>query len=351
MIRKRCDIKNHEDTTTHGINANARKMLMSKLRNAAIPGELYFKADNVWEDNTKVEESNTKQPGIDLLSSVNHCSQTQNIEPSQNPVTNEILIPQNAYLLTIRNCCSSDILVHEIIQDTYTIGNQDCDINLAAPDIAKEHCRIFRLKPASRKKSVQQREVFCLKPMQGAKVLHNSKEITSETALESSDVVSIGGYYSFIFKNPKQSTLITSTNTVNTSVSPEQVQSLSVNENRENMDPKGEVEKVDDEGEVDSGSENKAVLQWRLKRNAEYESDTSRLKISYRKQQMNEMLENIVNLMDRYPNMFKLSPCYLLCMSAEYSAVKFEQITTRELLIQLANLVQNYVWVSVQITH
>ncbi len=94
-------------------------------------------------------------------------------------------------------------------------------------------------------------------------------------------------------------------------------------------------------------TETNEVRRWRQRRNEQYENDENRMKVRYKEEHSEALLDAILKLSRSVQSDCKLHPCYLLCMFTEYSAVKFDQMTTRRLLLKMTNLVRNEVWVSV----
>ena len=76
----------------------------------------------------------------------------------------------------------------------------------------------------------------------------------------------------------------------------------------------------------------------------EYENDVSRLKLRYDKSKEDELLNQIACLAETYPSSYKKAPAYLFCMVIEYSSVRFDQVSTRNLLLKISGLVQGLAW-------
>ena len=384
-IRKRCEIQTLKDTITSGINANARRMLLAKIKPTATlsTDNLYYQIKKDEADNKAALEIQSRT-AIDLLSNVSHCINSVSLSSdkwSQTIEESMRFVPGNCpYLLTINHFSGSDLLIHKLTEDEITIGNSSLSgITLFAPDIGRRHCVLLRKYCKNANESKTNREnTYCIKPEEREIVCVNSKHISEETTLNSYDVISIGGHYTFIFKNPFDVPQVLSVNNLvkkmhskrahysKTNVARDDDTNLCViksqKENNDNNDISNElvnknrltshksVKKPITRGNTQGSmteivKESKEVMQWRSRRNAEYERDSTRLKIRFHKEKIDSLLDTITGLEKLNPNMYKLSPSYLLCMCVEYSAVKFEQATTRRLLLKMANSIQNEVWV------
>ena len=164
--------------------------------------------------------------------------------------------------------------------------------------------------------------------------------------LDSYDVISIGEYYSFMFinSNSRPQTLNAGelkakvvshydNSSQRTGKSPHRnskKKDKNKNNVRENQaeniltsnlkyvgSEKLEVKKTAQENITENDKESNEVIQWRLRRNNEYERDSTRLKIQYQKEDMDNLLDTIIKLESVNPNTYKLCPSYLLCMCVE----------------------------------
>ncbi|XP_062382933.1 ras-associating and dilute domain-containing protein [Sardina pilchardus] len=79
------------------------------------------------------------------------------------------------------------------------------DVSLWAPDIASQHCGIHRLQPDSSTPGEESDKGPCatsVKPFQGAVVKRNGVGVTQEVSLRNGDLLGLGEYYLFMFKDP-----------------------------------------------------------------------------------------------------------------------------------------------------
>ena len=381
-IRKRCQIQTHEtDTITSGINANARRMLLAKTKPAALSTDNLYYQIQADDADTRTAVEMQSRTNIDLLSNVTHCVKTESVEEYDSKKQTETamsFVPTDCpFLLTIKHFSGRDLLLHKLNHDEATVGNNNSSsIVLLAPDISARQC-VFLKKQTNRSKVCS---TFYLQPFGRGIVSVNSKRVNDQIKLDSYDVISIGEYYSFMFINPgskpqtlnarelKANVISRCDNSSQTNgASPHDDSMNDKNKNivRDNQDDQGEtiltanLKYVDPEKSnvrknshgytAENDKESNEVIQWRLRRNNEYERDSSRLKIRYQKGDIDNLLDTIIKLESVNPNMYKLCPSYLLCMCVEYSAVKFEQATTRRLLLKMVNLIQSEVWVSMKL--
>ena len=380
-IRKRCQIQTPEtDTITSGINANARRMLLAKIKPASLSTENLYYQIHAEDNDTRTAVEMQNQTNIDLLSNVTHCAKTESVEEDDSKKQTETavnFVPTDCpFLLTIKHFSGRDLLIHKLYHDEVTVGNNNSSsIVLLAPDISARQC-VFLKKQTNRSEVCS---TFYLQPFGRGNVSVNSKRVKDQMKLESYDVISIGEYYSFMFINPGikpqmmnesglKANLVShhdnSSQTNGTLPHDNSMNDKNKNIVRNNQGDQGEniltanpkyvaPEKWDagkntQGNTAENDKESNEVIQWRLRRNNEYERDSQRLKIRYQKRDIDNLLDTIVKLESVNPNMYKLCPSYLLCMCVEYSAVKFEQATTRRLLLKMVNLIQSEVWVSIK---
>ena len=392
-IRKRYEIQTREDTITSRINANARRMLLAKIKPTALPTDnLYYQIKKDSEDDEAGDTKatlDTQNGGveIDLLSNVTHRINNRGVNANESSHTHTLRESMNSipddspYLLTIKHFNGDDLLLHKFQDNEITIGNNhSSSITLFAPDVAARHCVLYTRKQRNSRNGNPERNMFCIRAVERALVCVNSKQIFEETALVSYDLISIGEHYTFVFKNPfekyqklnenklmeyvqnskpaKSSQIAAENGNFDTQISKKEknegthINNDMVNNNNKKLTSHKNVEKSHPlrsthENISENVKESREVVEWRLRRNVEYERDSTRLKIRYQKEQIDSLLDTVINLGNANPNMYRLCPSYLLCMCVEYSAVKFEQATTRRLLLKMVNLIENEVWVRV----
>ena len=366
-IRKRCQMqKPEEDTITSGINANARRMLLAKMKPSNLSTDnLYYSHIQTEEEDTRAGIELPNKNNIDLLSNVTHCADAdESVEEkkrnSKEP-TGDFVPTDCPFLLTIKHFSGRDPLLHRINHDEVTVGNNNSSsVILLAPDIFARQC-VFHRKHRNTKLDLP---TVHLKPSGKGTVSVNAKPIRDEVKLESYDVVSIGEYYSFMFIDPVSSNQGPNSELASHSGDSSQKDrdvvhrrssrkkqknknAVKINSSTNKTSAVGKTEVISkiQEQPNENVKESKEVAEWRTKRYNEYEADSTRLKISYDKEHIDTLLGTIINLEDSHPAMYKLMPSYLFCMCVEYSAVKFEQATTRQLLLKMANSIQKEVWV------
>lgn len=148
------------------------------------------------DEHISFESRNMQRQASASLSSVSNItdynSQTLKF-PSENP-----------YFLTIQSYDSQqDAVLHPISRSTSIIGSSvdedECSMQLFAPDILPQHCWVCKVY-----ESEEDFEYKCisLAPFPGASVRINDVDITKKTNIRPGDLISLGGYYVFLFKDP-----------------------------------------------------------------------------------------------------------------------------------------------------
>ena len=247
-------------------------------------------------------------------------------------------MPTMPFLLNIRGARKTVLTCP--ITDTVTIGRNaslltKTDLHLDYKDILPQHC-VLRLAPKER--------TVHLEVVEGAVVKVNNELLQQPSiTLKSGDVLSFGRYVVFLFRDPNVE-LETEEEVELLTKSLKDTKDI---RHRENIIPSCKAcEKLRTVPEEEELNESAIVKEWRQRRNEMYENDTSRFKISYVKEREDDLLERCMGLMDRYPNAFALTPAYMFSMIIEYCSVKYDQYHTRQLLLKVANVIQNVVWVS-----
>lgn len=372
-IRKRCEIQSHEDTITSGLNANARRMLLAKIKPSALSSDNLYYQIKTAECDAKAALKLATTTEVDLLSNVNPLmNDSAEISHDSTRVRGGVVssdIPQDCpYLLTVKHGSGADVLVHRLYIGEVTIGkDSSSSVVLGATDVGDRHCILTRKTRHHPGSDWGNSVAYWVAPFGANKVFVNCEEIQRETELKSFDLISIGERYTFIYKNPmdpqntsEQELLRRLHQSCGSSSETTKMHCLNVSNNENQNDHRSSglhkyvtVQKkaqavcqvTSETVDAEMLHESKEVKQWRQRRNSQYEQDKNRLKIRYDKGAIDAVLETILNLPHEEPALFRLTPCFLFCMCVEYSAVKFEQVTTRRTLLKIVKLIQADVWV------
>ncbi len=238
-------------------------------------------------------------------------------------------------------------------------------IKLSAPDVLPLHCSICKLNSCQglsqsgyhsegdNPPQTGHNSQLALVPSPNASIKLNGKCIKSQTLLKSGDILTIGDHYVFMYKCHGEMS-----EEENFNRTMQVLSHLRVSEDTDSLVSASTMALNDDVLTLDNvtipqlpGKEEhqevKEVKEWRQTMNKLYENDYSRLKLSFVKGKEDVLLEHIVKLLERSPSGFKLAPAYMLSMAVEYCAVKYNQVTTRDLIMKIASIVQNTVWVTI----
>ena len=384
-LRKRCDVSGDDkDEVTHGINLNARRMLLSRTRLDVMPDYVNLKMlresmrmrpvrppDAPTADDQPPEildssflssqpEVQNRHVSLDNLSASTTSQERASEQCSSSEAASLGLRPptDSPYLLLLRGYDSySDYLLYPLAEQVTMLGSdEDVDICLAAPDIMPQHCWIFK-KPTSDLTFNNSQDVnlkVILDPLPGAYIKVNSNTLVKPMDLSPGDIVCLGAHYIFLFKDP---TTLPEISRDLPWLAPKAagigIAEILSGESGSEMDG-GQTQRVEHALEDStSGSENKeeeceevmdSVEKWRVHNEEEYENDVSRLKLRYDKSKEDELLNQIACLAETYPSSYKKAPAYLFCMVIEYSSVRFDQVSTRNLLLKISGLVQGLAW-------
>jgi hypothetical protein len=315
-LRKRSQLLAMEniDTTTSGINANARRLLRSKTWSHAGP------ADAATKDAAEVDPSCLRE---------NHQKHRSKHGRSSSPLSSRLMAPTDAcYLLTIVNFDpKQDSLMHTLRGDRVKIGRdaallEPSDIALSSPDILPQHCMLHRADNTPKR--------WVLNTFDNAHVTINGCVVKNTIPLHFGDLISIGQHYVFIYKDPDDEQQCVSAVALNLT---KQHCKDSLPSGDPVSPPPSNVVRLS--GPLDKVQ--KEVSQ-------QYDDDHSRMKLHFHSQRELELLNKIFNVTARNPSGFVLSPAYLLALSIEHSSAKHGQMQAKSFLLKVASHLQTAVW-------
>ncbi|XP_061191277.1 ras-associating and dilute domain-containing protein-like [Saccostrea echinata] len=208
---------------TYGLNENARRISMSKLRRGAIPSTITWQerkiekfADQLNLDGTL---SRIKSPWMVRKTECNKVLNGLNVEHPSNFLpdsflqnkkqnTESFFAPTNRpFLLTLRGCDPNrDPLFHVLQSRTTLVCNSkekssNC-IRLFAPDIHIKHCHLhLRRLTSSDNHSPGYNYCLELECVVPSNIRVNGYPVSSRTTVQCGDILSLGNYYVFLFKD------------------------------------------------------------------------------------------------------------------------------------------------------
>lgn len=223
-------------------------------------------------------------------------------------------------MTTIFGCCK------ELARNSEDEKKVEVDILLFAPDVLPQHCSIHRLDSRTHNPADERaKTVTTLKPLKGALVTRNGVLLKEEVELNPGDLVGLGKHYLFMFKDPNGTSGSVQTPLWMTTLcarsdtsSPRSTYGSSVSSKR--LDRKS------------------LPPHWRI-------MGSKTASLSYELEQEDKVLERILYTLDHYGTDPKLTPAFLLSLCIEHSALTFELMHFRQLLLRIANQIQLITWV------
>ncbi|MGH0114522.1 UNVERIFIED_CONTAM: hypothetical protein FKN15_019662 [Acipenser sinensis] len=346
-----------KDTVTAGINAQARKLQKIRSRGASvfIEGDLNSNFP-LWrslsEVNLSVKSKDTQKNGKsqlleDLEPEVDKEGQCLGIEKeetesSDDNTTQYSIHPpfELPYFLLLQGYSyRQDFVIYLMSGLTHVFGRcsensagEDeerikVDILLSAPDILPRHCSVRRLESSSHCEATK-KTVTLVKPLHGANLTHNGIPVKEETQLQTGDLLGLGDFYLFMYKDPtapfagqRPSWLTSPMTHLGGTVTCKMCGSSLLGEADRKTKP----------------SHRKSVH--RLK-----DSNGTHLSLTYDSIHEDQLLNKVINTTDPKGDEPKLSPAFLLCLCIQHSAGSFELSDFRRLLLRIASLVQTVMW-------
>uniref|UniRef100_A0A673ANK4 Si:ch211-176g6.2 n=1 Tax=Sphaeramia orbicularis TaxID=375764 RepID=A0A673ANK4_9TELE len=303
-----------KDTITAGINAQARKLQKSRSRVTS----------------TLIERTTTRSQKLWRSKKQNHIQSQRTLcqmkreetESSDDNTTQYSIHPPHdcPYLLLLQGCSlTQDFIIYLLASPSTVIGRQGdhenepkADISLFASDIKPRHCYF-------RRHQVGSPTALC--PCQDAVVTRNGEVLTKEVQLNPGDVIGLGQYYLFLFKDPATTSSPTTSN-------PEEMIlcNTCISTCTEPQSPSSKQSLYRDPPLLKSAQGHSLTL-------------------NYETEHEDQIIKEIVALgsssaSDRPP----LTVAFLLCMCVQYSSTCLHAPDQRKLLLLIASGVQSTIW-------
>lgn len=251
----------------------------------------------------------------------------------ESTITSPFLPPLDApYLLLLKGGSNQDDILYQRLDEQLTLvghpvhhrDNQSPDIVLYSPDVLPQHCSLHKeVEISALNSELEDQNVnfsIYLEPCQGADICINGAIVSSRCKLQPGDLISFGKHYFYLFKDPSQ-------------VSDKSMKLTWFNNLKQ-------FHKLQNERLLlasNSDNLNGAEIP---------DEPDSRLRLSYKQREEDDLLVMIMNIVDLSADGYKLSPTYLLLMCIEYSARCHTELQTRQLLIKISNSIQSIASVS-----
>ncbi|EDO30290.1 predicted protein, partial [Nematostella vectensis] len=185
------------------------------------------------------------------------------------------------------------------------------DISLVAPDVLPHHCILSKKVETSGNVDLDECEVnfvVYLEPYKDALIRVNGVSVVTPIKLTPGDLVSLGEYYVFMFKDP--------THTLDKEL---KLHWLDVLQKSHALHKDGDYSVVNGDDQTD------------------------KIRFPYKVADEERMLQVVMGLVDE-DDIYPLTPAYLLLLAVKHSATHHTDTQTRQLLLRIANAIQTIVW-------
>ncbi|XP_041072891.1 RA_Radil_like and Myo5p-like_CBD_Rasip1 domain-containing protein isoform X2 [Carcharodon carcharias] len=367
-IRRKVDVEEiaakEKDTVTAGINAQARRLQMSRARaSSALTDEEIETSFALWRSvselnlSLKTRESRHKirNPWMEAGDTEDDKEQQclsiekEETESSDDSSTQYSIHPpfEFPYFLLLQGYSSrQDFVIYVLNGTSHMFGHyleesreeeeeerQKVDILLSAPDVSPRHCYVRRQEVSDSGDSGEGGELVTLvKPAKGAIVTHNGQPLNKEIQLHPGDLLGMGAYYLFMYKDP---TLSNPPHGQKPAWFPSPVLCLS---------PDGELKCKMCGCTIQERQQD--TIPWIRKTIPRLKDPQGReFVFMYNLAQEDELLNRIIDRPDENSIDFKLTPAFLLSLCIQHSATSFQAADFRKLLLRIASQIQTVMWV------
>ncbi|XP_074775834.1 ras-associating and dilute domain-containing protein [Athene noctua] len=350
-LRKRAEVEElaarDVDTTTAGINAQARKLQRHRARGArrppagaerrgpppppAAPALRRSLSETSLGPPARRAAAGSR-PGAGAGERLlRHCSTLPGSPAAaRSGGSMRYSLYQSPHLLLLQGYSQQhDSLVYLLNREQHTVGQRTQaskpSISLSAPDILPLHCTIRKLQPSRHRWE----EKLVLEPIAGAGISVNFAKVARTVVLRHGDLLSLGLYYLLLYKDPmKAQPLPAQTLLRLRALHPAVPEGPSV------CGACGSLLKERDPATKKQGPLPAEGLRVpRRKLLLEFEPAAEDL-----------LLRRIMTLIEPGGDDHKLTPAFLLCLCIQHSATSFEPGDFGQLLLKAAKMIQRTVW-------
>ena len=343
-LRKRSEMleDSEKDTTTCGINANARRLLITKTDKGAIP--------RVQALGVEIQHQSTR-PQLNLTKNLHVSGESARLTlpPEDKPLwykfteseenckssSKEVLL--NPCLLVISgHDPDRDKIYYELTREITIIGSDSAclreeDIILSAPDVENKHCYIHKAKIND--EFVKSASIWSvtLDPFPGCEVKVNKEEITRKKQIIPGDIITVGEHYIMLLKDPQCANqrsiadILKSMTCVLPSCFPSEDLQL---------------------GESATSSPSPSTEANHVGHNTHKEYRNSKyIKVPFITSDEDKVIERVIALSEESEPAYPLAPSFLLCGVIEFLSYKESPDHLLKMLDKIAVAIQNRVWV------
>lgn len=365
-IRRKDDVLKSicQDKTTTGINSNARKIQMAKVKPGVIPRGA--------ENDEQRRKSPLQLPRKESLTVANVRRSSSRTDSSSSvdslsygayyPDRHSELpkAPTNCpFLLTLRGFdIRRDKLYYLIEDDICVLGGltqptgKAPSVVLNAPDVLSQHCCLCRRRMQSSSRYSETHQIVEIEPEPGAKVTVNGWAVYSRIVLASGDLITIGDHYVFLYKDltagqdiPMELPWLQDCGrTHSPQTSPVEFSSPEEDEKIFEFGDKTRVNSKDEFfGRTMKRRKQKLLDKWQL---SDGSDDGARPRFSYSKESEDELIRAVITLVDPFEDSYKLSPAFIYSLCLDYSSHTFGLSHTKKLVFRILTCLREITLVS-----
>ncbi|CAM9530827.1 unnamed protein product [Bubo scandiacus] len=350
-LRKRAEVEElaarDVDTTTAGINAQARKLQRHRARGArrppagaerrgpppppAAPALRRSLSETSLGHPARRAGTGTGTGAGTGERLLRHCSTLPGSPAAaRSGGSMRYSLYQSPHLLLLQGYSQQhDSLVYLLNREQHTVGQRTQaskpSISLSAPDILPLHCTIRKLQPSRHRWE----EKLVLEPIAGAGISVNFAKVAQTVVLRHGDLLSLGLYYLLLYKDPMKAQPLPAQTLL-------RLRALhpAVPEGPPVCGACGSLLKERDPATKKQGpSPANGPRVPRRKLLLEFEPEAEDL-----------LLRRIMTLIEPGGDDHKLTPAFLLCLCIQHSATSFEPGDFGQLLLKAAKMIQRTVW-------
>ncbi|XP_021405126.2 ras-associating and dilute domain-containing protein [Lonchura striata] len=335
-LRRRAEVEEMAardvDTTTAGINAQARKLQRHRARGARRAAGAERRGPPPALRRSLSETSlgtPARRAGSGAGSGARlqrHCSTLPGSPAAARSGGGSMRysLYQSPHLLLLQGYSQQhDSLVYLLNREQHTVGQRTQaskpSISLSAPDILPLHCTIRKLRPSRHRSE----ERLVLEPIAGAGVSVNFAEVARTVVLRHGDLLSLGLYYLLLYKDPMKA-------------QPLPAQTLL------------RLRALHPEGPHVCGACGSLLREKDKKRGPSPaggpRTPRRKLQLEFEPAAEDVLLRRIMTLIEPGGDDHKLTPAFLLCLCIQHSATNFEPGDFGQLLLKAARMIQRTVW-------
>ncbi|XP_068764189.1 ras-associating and dilute domain-containing protein isoform X2 [Struthio camelus] len=343
-LRKRAEVEElasrDVDTTTAGINAQARKLQRNRAKGAVrLPaGAERHGSPPALRRSLSETSLGRPAPRHDEPLQRHYCTLPETLRgpagardspAGQRPGSSmRFSLYQSPHLLLLQGYSQQhDSLVYLLNREQHTVGQRTAasspSIALCAPDILALHCTIRRLPPARRRSE----ERLLLEPGAGAAVAVNFSEAAGPVALRHGDLLSLGLYYLLLYKDPAKAQPLPAQTLARLRALQRAAATatpLLCAACGGRLGPRHPAAKPGPAGGPNAARR--------------------KLLLEFERAAEDALLRRILTLIEPAGDDHKLTPAFLVCLCVQHSATAFEPGDFGQLLLKAAKMIQRTVW-------